>query len=934
MTDASHQAAAGADALVGRHGELDTLVAMVRDAGAGQGASLVIRGAAGLGKTALLTALAGMAADNGMRVQRARGDPLEQEFPWGVVTHLLRDGGAEGAEGSDTERNLDPSPSDGASLMAALHRLYWRVVELTQDGPVVLVIDDAHWSDALSLRWLAYMANRVAQEPILVAVASRPGGVATTVDVWSAVLSTATVVDLAPLSAPDSTRLLTRALGARPGPGFADICHRQSGGNPFLLTELAASLKASDIAPTDGQVAHIHAAGGVIAPTVSVRLGRLGDDAHAVGNALALLGPEATVARLGALSGRSPEQTMSGLRRLVDDGLVVDDLQLGFAHPLLRTAAYEDLPALERSAWHLRAAHILDEAGRDSDACVSHLLRVMPDGDPWVVERLCEVASRAEAQPAPDVADVYLRRALEEPPTPDALPGVILQLARVAVATDPAAAADRFREALGLVVGTPRDGEARLGLAAALSFAGRFREAADVLEEGLSRTPQTMTAARDELLAALLNTARWDLECRPRSLPYLEGVKARSRAGEHLPARLRANLATELFAEGRDREWMIAEATAASEALENAGLEGAMWIPLIRSPLAGAGLLDHSLELNERHIALIRRRGWTTALPIALAANAKLQIWRGDIASAVVDAQESLDGAEDPISTVYAVLFLVEALRLHDELDAAWEQLERHQFTGELPGVWPFPQLQAERGWLRYERDGDLRGALVDLTEFGRWAEQAGLRCPSMVPWRSRAAVLTYALDKPERAVELAEGELVDARQWGDPRAVGTALRGVAAVRTGDVQIDILREAVAALTVSQGRLDLADALIDLGSALRRRGQRREAREPLRQALHIADVGGAFAARRRAHQELIVAGGRPRRPAVRGRDALTPSEMRIAQLAGQGHSNPEIANLLFITRRTVETHLTQAYRKLDIRGRDELQGALREPLGAE
>ncbi|HXD65085.1 MAG TPA: AAA family ATPase [Solirubrobacteraceae bacterium] len=929
MTDAPRHAANGVDELVGREPELDALVATVSAARAGRGGTLVIRGAAGLGKTALLTAVAGIAGDTGMRVLRARGDPLEQEFPWGVVTHLLaQNPGAGVAAGSETERTLDPAPSDGASLMAALHRLYWRAVEMTQDAPVMLVIDDAHWSDALSMRWLAYMANRVDQEPILLVVASRPGGIGTTVDVWSAILSTATVVDLAPLNAPDSTRLLTRALGERPEAGFADICHRQSGGNPFLLSELAASLKASGIAPTDEQVQQVDAAGEVIAPTVSVRLRRLGDDAHTVGNALALLGPEATVARLGALSGRSPEQVTGGLRRLVDDGLVVEDPELAFAHPLLRTAAYEDLSVMDRSSWHLRAAHILDAAGCGPGVWTSHLLRAMPGGDPWVVERLREAASGAGARAAPDVAVVCLRRALEEPPTPDALPGVILELARVEVATDPAAAADRFREGLGLVVGTARDGEARIGLAAALSFAGRFREAADVLEEGLSRMPQAMTAERDELLAALLETFRWDLDCRPRSLPYLHAVKVRSRAGEELPARLRANLAAELVTEGRDREWTIAEATAAIGALKTVGLVGAMWLPMIGSALAGAGLVDHSLELNRRNIELIRRRGRTTALPIALAGNAQLHIWRGDIASALVDAEEAVDGAEDPISIVYAVIFLAEALRLRDDRDAAWELLERHHFTGELPGVWPYPQLRAERGWLRWERDGDPRAGLRDLTEFARWAEQAGLRCPAMVPWRSRAAILTYAVGDPNHAVELAEAELADARLWGEPRTVGTALRGVAAVRNDGSQIDVLREAVAVLTPSGARLDLAEALIDLGSALRRRGQRREAREPLRQALHLADVGGAFAARRRAHQELVVAGGRPRRPAVHGRDALTPSELRIAQLAGQGHSNPEIANLLFITRRTVETHLTQAYRKLDIRARDELQDALR------
>ena len=415
--------------------------------------------------------------------------------------------------------------------------------------------------------------------------------------------------------------------------------------------------------------------------------------------------------------------------------------------------------------------------------------------------------------------------------------------------------------------------------------------------------------------------------CPPPRRPYFEVVKTRSAAGEELTPRLRANLALELLAEGRDRDRTIREARAAIEALEGNGLEGVMWIPLLWTPLACAGELDRSLQDYKPALDLVRERGCTAVLSVALSANAKFKIWRGDINAAVVDAEEAVSCAEDPISLCYAVTFLAEAYRLRDQPDLAWELLERHGYTGRLLPVWPFPQLQAERGWLRYEHGGDIHAALDDLYAHGEWAERYGLRCPAVVPWRSRAAFLAAVLGDRARARELAEAELKDARVWGEPRTLGTALRGLALVLDGDAHLRLLREAEVVLAGAERSLVYVETIVDLGAALRRRGQRSQARELLGRAVHLASEAGAFAVRRRAQEEAAASGARPRRIAVRGRDALTPSELRVATLAGAGRSNPEIAKLLFVTRRTVETHLTSVYGKLGIARREGLTAAL-------
>jgi DNA-binding CsgD family transcriptional regulator len=167
---------------------------------------------------------------------------------------------------------------------------------------------------------------------------------------------------------------------------------------------------------------------------------------------------------------------------------------------------------------------------------------------------------------------------------------------------------------------------------------------------------------------------------------------------------------------------------------------------------------------------------------------------------------------------------------------------------------------------------------------------------------------------------------LSDARSWGTPRAIGMALRTAGLAEGGERGLELLEEAAAVLEPSPARLEHARALVDLGAALRRANRRAAARDPLRRALDLADVCGAGPLAERARQELRAAGGRPRRPRVSGVDSLTASERRIAGLATDGLSTPEIAQALFITKKTVETHLGNVYRKLDIHSRAELAGA--------
>jgi DNA-binding NarL/FixJ family response regulator len=224
---------------------------------------------------------------------------------------------------------------------------------------------------------------------------------------------------------------------------------------------------------------------------------------------------------------------------------------------------------------------------------------------------------------------------------------------------------------------------------------------------------------------------------------------------------------------------------------------------------------------------------------------------------------------------------------------------------------------------------GRTDDALADALELGRRYERFGIR-RAVPAWRSLAAVLLCGRGEIGEALRLANEELELAERWGTPLAVGLALCRLGLVQ-GD--LDRLAAAVDALAASRAQIELARARVELGAALRRANRRSAAREPLRLAMDAAHALGAAPLAERARDELRATGARPRRLAVSGIQALTASERRVAELAARGLTNRGIAQELFVTTATVETHLHRAFVKLGIRSRDQLAAALDRPQPA-
>jgi DNA-binding CsgD family transcriptional regulator len=259
------------------------------------------------------------------------------------------------------------------------------------------------------------------------------------------------------------------------------------------------------------------------------------------------------------------------------------------------------------------------------------------------------------------------------------------------------------------------------------------------------------------------------------------------------------------------------------------------------------------------------------------------------------------------------------------EPEAAARALAPLEEWAEEPALGP-ATLRLARARLRIAQ-GRTEDALRDFDGVRDVSDRSGIRSPSILPWRAEAAVAHLMLGDRAAARELAAEDLARARAFGTPRALGVALRACGLAEGGDEGEALLREAADVLAASEARVELIRARVDLGAHLRRANRRAEAREHLRSALDAAHRAGAGALASRAEVELRATGARPRSLVLSGLDSLTASERRVAELAGEGMTNREIAQTLFVTARTVEGHLTQVFRKLDLTARDGLAQAL-------
>jgi DNA-binding CsgD family transcriptional regulator len=930
--------------LLERAAELDVIATAIGAARAGTGSALLIEGAAGIGKTRLLAYACEHAAAAGMTVLTARAAEYEDGYAWGVVRQLFEPELRSASPGDDlvslaAQALVRPSAPRDEDSFAVLHGLYWVTADIAHRAPLLLAVDDLHWADPPSQRFVAHLARRLEGLPVLLAVTIREprAGTAQAKALISGLAAEPAAVTVRPtaLSAEGCALLVAAALGAAPSAAFRDACHELTGGNPLLIGGLLTTLAAEGVRGTDADVPHLRRlTPDTVSRHVLLRLGRLSPIVLAAARAIAVLGTSATTARAARLADLDRAACADAVGVLMAEQFVEGELHLRFVHPLVRSAVYQDIAPPVRQQWHKRAARLLAAESAASAEVTVHLLGSAAEADPWVAGQLRQAASDARGRGAPDVAAQCLERALAEPPPAQARADLLYELGTAQTFRAPAAAVDHLTAALEATSGWPQRGQVALALSEALALCGRFSDAVKIVQEALREADDQDGEANrgagrgpivDSLQAVLLNIARWDLSTRAVGQSLLVQLSARAEAGAELHPQLHANLAIELCVAGSDRQRALRHAREAVRATSELMSLTSTALPEAVTVLLFADAVDEAWAAARKWLRLAQERGQPLAAAIAASVASVISHYDGDIRSAVAYGQQAVANGSTWISVISTALVVPAMIDFGDRAGARALLAEQSLLADLLP-IWPFNMARFARGCL-HAADGDHKAAAEDLQAAGELAVRWGIHNPSTMPWRSAAALSRNALGDHNCARRLAAEEVELARRWGSARAIGTSLRAAGLVEGGARGVELLTESVSVLRRSSARLELARALLDLGAAHRRAGARGTARDLLRESLDLAHALGGRAVAERAREELVAAGGRPRRDATHGRDALTPSELRVAELAAAGRTNRQIAQALFVTQRTVENHLTSTYAKLGISARPELAAAI-------
>jgi DNA-binding CsgD family transcriptional regulator len=934
-----------AGGLLERDEELSCISAGLCSALGGVGGTVVIEGLPGIGKTALCEAACAWASAGGLAVLKAAGAPLEQDFSYGVVRQLfepiLLRASADGRSGlfEGTARHAasmllgrsggdEGVPVDADRFYAVLHGLYGLTANLAATGPLLLVVDDAQWADPASQRFLFHLARRVERLAVLLLVALRSGERGSASEALAALHAIQGVRWVRPRSLSEAAleRMVKDAIGP-PDRCFVAACQKATGGVPYFVVELLATLARDKVQPTAAAAEQVSRIGpATVAHATVLRLARLGPTASAVARAVSVLGPQADPARVSALAALSPEEVLAAVDALVGGGLFAPEAPLRFAHPILQACVYDELAPGARDQAHRAAARILHEAGADPEEVAAHLLAMSMA--PGAESRVLWAAARqALERGAPESAVAYLRRLATESGDPEARARVCYELGQAeSLCRDPEAVT-HLEEALRLSRDPRLRGLVTCSLVDVLGATGRWEERIPLIEAALGALGDSSLDVRLQLERRLAGVEAYDaryVDRFDRSEPVRrELLERRHPAGRELALLMGAVAAwrgrtsgevARLVSAGLDDGRLLEEHGSSTPSLSQA---------------VGALLLTEQIKearsLVEDMLVDAGRRGSRSGLMQAHICRAWVLTQAGDLTSAEADVRAGVAMSRevgDLLGLVCALRFGLDALvergclgelagGLADaEVGPGW----RHTLTGCF--------LFEVRGHLLLER-GQRHEAVECLQLAGDIYQALGFVNPIMMAWRPALALVVGA----GQAEELLSAEVAAATRCGMPRALCRAYRIRALLEGGEQGVELLRRAAAEAGRCPSKLEQARCEVELGAAIRRRGQSGASRETLRSGWQLAEACGAERTAARALEELRLTGARPRRQALSGPSSLTPAELRVARLASQGLTNEQIAGALFVSRKTVENQLGHVYRKLGVAGRRQLEGVI-------
>ncbi|MFJ6572601.1 ATP-binding protein [Streptomyces sp. NPDC091292] len=863
------------------------------------GSLLVFSGEAGIGKTALLAQVRRM-SEGRCTVWSARGGATVTSVPFNVVRQLLQPALLT-LSPEETRDHLGSwydiagpalgiaSPGEGqADPQGVCEGLVVAVRRLAEiEWPLVLLIDDAHWADQESLRWLAAFAERLDDLSVFVVVAHRQGeAVAESAHFLQRIGAAARPSSTLRALTPDAAAGLTRAtLGEHADAPFCREVWAVTGGNPYETVELLAKVQDSGLDPVETSAAELRALNksarglGLVA-----RLEGLGTKATRLAWAAAILGTRISLglaAKLAGLSNEEAEHYAQVLRNariltvadggsvgaggdsLTGDGLTGGD-ELEFVHPLIAGAVYESIPTATRTAFHGVAATEVTLSGRGAAAASRHLLEVHPDDDPQLVGQLRQAAREHLAVGAPDAARRCLERALEEPPLPEVQARVLYELGCATLLTSPVTTIGHLRDALaipGLEGDTRVDAVCRLSQA--LVHNGELEEAVGAVDAEAERLPPGPARLRLQAMHYMwegIHAGEEDSPGRSRSLAALAGPLTGRDNSERALLILRAY---DAMNRGESAESVV---ELCDRSLVNGSLApGLGWtdtewgfelLVMLGASYTFADRLDRAQSLFTEALRAYQAAGWSGGhLALAQAFVGFVHRRRGRLSEAEGYLREALRLADRvgrglPMHWDAACM-LIDTLLARGHVDQALEVADRYNFAPPYPSTVVMPDVHSVRGRLLIEA-GRVKEGVNELEAAEKAAAARGRHNTIMAPW---AADLARALakDDPGRAAALAADARAQAERFGTDTAIGEALRCAAALETGQRSVTLYAQAAAYLEASPCAYEHAVARVDYGIAARSVAE-------LTRGLTLARSCGADAVVARAEEVLATGRG--------------------------------------------------------------------------
>jgi len=917
---------------VGRGGELALLRDLLAGVAGGTGGAVLVEGEQGIGKSSLLRAgLEGAAGTS--RVLWSAADELEQRIPLGLMEACL------GPAMAEQTAALGVFAGDPA--LAGVERLLTRVDRLCAVSPVVLVAEDLHRADEASVLTWSRLARAVGQVPLLLVGSARPGAGRDDLDRLRRGILTrgGHVIELGPLTGAEVSELVTGLVGGRPGEHLAQAMGR-AGGNPLYARELADSLVRDGQITVAGDMAEIKAVPVPLHVPLSLdaaigeRLAGLAEDAVQMLRWAAVLGVEFAVSDLQVVSGQSAGDLMGVIGSALEAGVLAESgTRLKFRHGLIRQVLYEGLPTALRAALHLQAARSLATAGVAAERIGAQLAAAQQEVGPdaslhsnWA-DWLCAQAAVLSYR-APQVAAELFESVLAGLPDDDDRREVLE--ASLATVSFLLVRPRQVEQTAGRLAVTARDPGRAAEMAWLLAYsrmrAGHVAEADSVIEAALSRLGHTSSTARLIALRSMITLLQGQLDESAKAAR--EALAAAEESGD----RLAAGFVLHVRSMGAQLQLHHQESLGyTSQALAVIGDDpGAtdLRVLVIANRISLLNDMDQwsQAAAEAREAVTLAEQAGTPRIATARYGLAELYLAAGqwDDALAELEPATGLPGPDYLPLLMHGITSLIAAHR------GDWQTAEEH--LSRIPAeLMSSPAAQGNMHWLRLaqamlaERDGRLNEAAQVLATVALNPEVPTDMMPGRImlllplvrlalatgDTAMAAAVVASARDEVEREPQRIKATIAD--QCGGLVA-GSAARVLAAARYYE---------------ETGRVpDQAAALEDGAALLAQQGDATPAQRALAASLDLYDrLGAAWDARRAAARLRRYGIGHPRAGARRrpesGWAALTPTERKVASLVAEGRSNPDIAAQLFLSRNTVQTHVSHVLAKLGARSRAEV-----------